>query len=109
MNSPTDAAAVAAVAVPAKGPAVSCCRSPARSRTPSSLKAHLLEQIERPGPCEIDGGAVQHVDTAGVQLVLAFTLECLERNVQYTWTSRSPVFEEAVRVLGVGALLECPG
>jgi hypothetical protein len=74
-----------------------------------TLKAHLLEQLERPGPCEIEGGNVQHVDTAGVQLVLAFALECLERNVPYSWKSRSPVFEDAVRILGVGALLEYPG
>src|SRR5688572_25047710 len=65
-----------------------------------ALKAHLLEQLERPGPCEIEGGNVQHVDTAGVQLVLAFALECLERNVHYSWKSRSPVFEDAVRILG---------
>ena len=73
-----------------------------------SLKTHLLAQLELPGPCEIDGGSVQHVDTAGVQLVLAFALECLERNLPYVWKSRSQTFEEAVRVLGVGALLEYP-
>ena len=73
-----------------------------------ALQAHLLEQLERPGPCEIDGGGVQQVDTAGVQLVLAFALDCLERNLQYVWKSRSPVLEEAIRVLNVGALLEYP-
>ncbi|HKU89410.1 MAG TPA: STAS domain-containing protein [Steroidobacteraceae bacterium] len=73
-----------------------------------ALQAHLLEQLERPGPCEIDGGSVQQVDTAGVQLVLAFALDCLERNLQYVWKSRSPALEEAIRVLNVGALLEYP-
>ena len=72
------------------------------------LQAQLLEQLERPGPCEIDGGSVQQVDTAGVQLVLAFALDCLERNLQYVWKSRSPALEEAIRVLNVGALLEYP-
>jgi ABC-type transporter Mla MlaB component len=73
-----------------------------------ALQAHLLEQLQLPGPCEIDGGAVQQVDTAGVQLVLAFALDCLERNLQYTWKSRSAALEEAIRVLNVGALLEYP-
>ena len=73
-----------------------------------ALQAHLLEQLELPGPCEIDGGSVQQVDTAGVQLVLAFALDCLERNLQYVWKSRSPALEEAIRVLNVGALLEYP-
>ena len=52
---------------------------------------------------------MQQVDTAGVQLVLAFALDCLERNLQYVWKARSPALEEAIRVLGVGALLEYPG
>jgi hypothetical protein len=73
-----------------------------------ALQAHLLEQLELPGPCEIDGGSVQQVDTAGVQLVLAFALDCLERNLQYVWKSRSAALEEAIRVLNVGALLEYP-
>jgi anti-anti-sigma regulatory factor len=68
----------------------------------------LLELAERPGPYEIDGAAVEQVDTAGVQLVVAFALDCLERNVQYAWKGRSAALEEAIRVLGVGALLECP-
>jgi ABC-type transporter Mla MlaB component len=73
-----------------------------------ALQAHLLEQLERPGPCEIDGGSVQQVDTAGVQLMLAFALDCLERNLPYAWKSRSAALEEAIRVLNVGALLEYP-
>jgi ABC-type transporter Mla MlaB component len=73
-----------------------------------ALQAQLLAQLELPGPCEIDGGGVQQVDTAGVQLVLAFALDCLERNLQYVWKSRSAPLEEAIRVLGVGALLEYP-
>jgi anti-anti-sigma regulatory factor len=74
-----------------------------------ALQAHLLEQLDRPGPCEIDGSAVQQVDTAGVQLVVAFALDCLERNLSYVWKGRSAVLEDAIRVLGVGALLESPG
>ena len=73
-----------------------------------NLQAHLREQLELPGPCEIDGAGVQQVDTAGVQLVLAFALDCLERSLPYTWKGRSPALEEAIRVLGVGALLEYP-
>jgi anti-anti-sigma regulatory factor len=73
------------------------------------LRAHIMEQTAHPGPYVIDGTDVQQVDTAGVQLVLAFALDCLERGVHYSWTGRSPALEEAVRVLGVAALLESPG
>jgi anti-anti-sigma regulatory factor len=73
------------------------------------LRTQLLAQAELPGPYEIDGSGVQQVDTAGVQLVVAFALDCLERNIRYAWKGRSPALEEAIRVLGVGALLESPG
>ena len=75
----------------------------------SALRAHLLEKAAHPGPYEIDGSAVQQIDTAGVQLVVAFALDCLERGIHYVWTGRSPVLEEATRTLGVNALLESPG
>ncbi|HTU68647.1 MAG TPA: STAS domain-containing protein [Steroidobacteraceae bacterium] len=73
-----------------------------------ALRQQLLEVAAHPGPYEIDGGAVEQVDTAGVQLLVAFALDCLERACQYDWKSRSPALEEAIRVLGVGALLESP-
>ena len=73
-----------------------------------ALRAHLLERASQPGPYEIDGGGVEQIDTAGLQLVVAFALDCLERSLQYTWKSRSPALEEAIRVLNVGALLEYP-
>ena len=75
----------------------------------SQLRTQLLEQATHPGPYEIDGSSVQQIDTAGLQLVVAFALDCLERNIRYVWTGRSPVLDEAIRVLGVGALLESPG
>lgn len=74
-----------------------------------ALRAHMIEQAALPGPYEIDGGQVQQIDTAGVQLVVAFALDCLERGIPYSWKSRSPTLDEAVRVLGVAALLESPG
>jgi phospholipid transport system transporter-binding protein len=74
-----------------------------------ALRAHLLEQAAQPGPYEIDGSGVQHIDTAGLQLVVAFALDCLERSIHYVWTGRSAALDEAIRILGVGALLESPG
>jgi phospholipid transport system transporter-binding protein len=74
-----------------------------------ALREQMLAQAALPGPFEIDGSAVQQIDTAGVQLVVAFALDCLERNAAYVWKGRSPALEDAIRVLGVGALLECPG
>ena len=73
-----------------------------------ALREQMLAQAAHAGPFEIDGSAVQQIDTAGVQLVVAFALDCLERNVPYVWKGRSPALDDAIRVLGVGALLESP-
>jgi anti-anti-sigma regulatory factor len=111
-NSPVEAVAPAEASTPASS-------KPANGRVTLgvactiheslALRTHLLEQAALPGPHEIDGTEVQQVDTAGVQLVLAFALDCLERGIPYRWKGRSPVLEDAIRVLGVGALLESPG
>jgi anti-anti-sigma regulatory factor len=104
---PVAVAAPAAPAAEANGSVVlgpSCTIHEAQA-----LRAKLLAHAEAPGPYEIDGRGVQQVDTAGVQLVVAFALDCLERNIRYSWKGRSAALEDAIRVLGVGALLESPG
>ena len=75
----------------------------------AAIKAHMIEQLARPGPYEIDGSAVSRVDAAGVQLIVAFALDCLERGLEYAWIGRSPTLEQAIEMLSVGALLESPG
>jgi anti-anti-sigma regulatory factor len=75
----------------------------------AAIKAHMIEQLTRPGPYEIDGSAVSRVDAAGVQLIVAFALDCLERGLEYVWVGRSPTLEQAIELLSVGALLESPG
>jgi anti-anti-sigma regulatory factor len=72
------------------------------------LREELLAHAVFPGPFEIDGSAVQQIDTAGVQLIVAFALDCMERGVPYAWKGRSAALDDAIRVLGVGALLESP-
>jgi len=75
----------------------------------AAIKAHMLEQLARPGPYEIDGRAVERIDAAGVQLIVAFALDCLEHGVEYVWRGRSETLEHAIELLSVGALLESPG
>jgi anti-anti-sigma regulatory factor len=74
----------------------------------AAVRAHLLAQAAQPGPYEIDGASVEHVDTSGVQLIVAFALDCLEKGTAYKWIGRSPTLEKAIELLGVSALLEYP-
>ena len=110
---PVEAPAPVAVAVPA-APAAEANGSVVLGPSctiheAQALRAKLLAHAETPGPYEIDGRGVQQVDTAGVQLVVAFALDCLERNIKYSWKGRSAALDDAIRVLGVAALLESPG
>ena len=61
-----------------------------------------------PDPTRSTARACEQVDTAGVQLIVAFALDCLEKGVAYKWIGRSPTLEKAIELLGVGALLEYP-
>jgi anti-anti-sigma regulatory factor len=74
----------------------------------AAVRAHMLAQAALPGPYEIDGASVEQVDTAGVQLIIAFALDCLEKGVAYKWIGRSPTLEKAIELLGVSPLLEYP-
>ena len=109
------AIAVPAVAVPAPAAAIPAARqvrvvlgTSCTIQEAAAIRAHLLAKASRPGPYEIDGASVELVDTAGVQLLVAFALDCLEKGVAYKWIGRSPTLEKAIELLGVGPLLEYP-
>jgi len=108
-------AAVPAIAAPAPAPVTSAARlvrvvlgTSCTIQEAAAVRAHLLAQAAQPGPYEIDGASVEHVDTAGVQLIVAFALDCLEKGVAYKWLGRSSTLEKAIELLGVSALLEYP-
>jgi anti-anti-sigma regulatory factor len=75
----------------------------------AAIKAHMLEQLTRSAPYEIDGSAVERIDAAGVQLIVAFALDCLEGGHAFAWKGRSEALDHAIEILSVGALLESPG
>jgi anti-anti-sigma regulatory factor len=75
----------------------------------AAIKLHMLEQFACSAPYEIDGSAVERIDAVGIQLLVAFALDCLERNLVFAWSGRSAALEQAIALLGVGPLLEGPG
>lgn len=54
----------------------------------------------------LDAGAVSAVDTAGIQLVVAFVKALKERHLNVTWKGASPCFSDAVKSLGLQSALE---
>jgi phospholipid transport system transporter-binding protein len=106
--------AIAAIPVHVPAPAVAACQvrvvlgTSCTFQEAAAIRAHLLAKAAQPGPYEIDGASVENIDTAGVQLIIAFTLDCLEKGVAYKWIGRSPTLEKAIELLGVAPLLEYP-
>jgi len=73
-----------------------------------ALKAHLLDQLATRKSIEIDGSGVDHIDTAGVQLLVALVRECGDSNIRVTWREWSAVVSEALRTLGLTTLAGIP-
>jgi len=108
-------AAVPASVAPAPAPSTAASRqvrvvlgTSCTIQEAAAVRAHLLAKAAQPGPYEIDGASVEQVDTAGVQLIVAFALDCLEKGVAYKWIGRSATLEKAIELLGVSPLLEYP-
>jgi ABC-type transporter Mla MlaB component len=53
----------------------------------------------------LDVSAVERVDTATMQLLCAFVRDRGGRKQNVTWRGESQALQDAVRLLGVGALL----
>src|SRR5262245_60225116 len=74
-----------------------------------AMKASLCGIVAEMLPVAFDVGNVERIDAATMQLLCAFAKERRSRDLKIEWRGTSQVFEEAVRLLGVGALLGFAG
>lgn len=58
--------------------------------------------------CTLDGGAVERVDTAALQLLLAFRRDAQMRGQQASWAAVSAALREAANLLGLAQTLALP-
>jgi anti-anti-sigma regulatory factor len=72
------------------------------------LRTLLGEQVSRSMPMVLDASAIEIIDTAGVQLLVALSIDCMERGIAFCWKGRSAQAEHAINRLGVAPLLESP-
>lgn len=75
----------------------------------AQLRTVLIDHLSANAPVIIDTSRLERIDTAGVQLLAAFAIDCLERGTAFAWRQRPAILEEAIRLLGLGALMESPG
>ena len=73
------------------------------------LRTLLGEELSRGLPMLLDASAIEEIDTAGVQLLVALSIDCMERGIPFHWKGRSVPTERSVGRLGVAPLLESPG
>lgn len=71
----------------------------------AALKTSLCAFSNHGDAVTLDVSAVERVDTATMQLLCAFVRDRSGRKQGITWRGESPALQDAVRLLGVGALL----
>jgi ABC-type transporter Mla MlaB component len=99
-------APAAVVAEPAvAGEAVIVLAANCSVKDAASLKNSLSAVANESGTVTVDASAVERVDTATMQLLCAFTRDRNARNQSVAWRGQSQALNEAVRLLGVSALI----
>jgi phospholipid transport system transporter-binding protein len=70
-----------------------------------ALKAQLLERLDQSGDVQIDGGGVEKIDTAGIQLLVAFSRQLGESHRTLAWTAVASELNRAAVQLGLAQTL----
>lgn len=65
----------------------------------------LERTLEEGTPVRIDLGELADVDTAGVQLLIAYGREAARRGIDVRWSGETPALLNALRLLGMNGLL----
>ncbi len=73
----------------------------------ATVKSELIEAFDAPA-VQLDGGAVERVDTAALQLLVAFRREAVARGQLPAWVGVSAAIRDAAGVLGLAQALELP-
>lgn len=71
------------------------------------IKASLIEAFDAPA-VQLDGAAVERVDTAALQLLVAFRREAIARGQAPAWLGVSSAMHDAASVLDLAKTLELP-
>jgi ABC-type transporter Mla MlaB component len=74
-------------------------------RTINSLQTELAERLDDSGTVQIDGAAVDRVDTAGLQLLAAFIRDLQAQLRAVEWIGCSAVLRRAANSLGLAVAL----
>ena len=74
----------------------------------ATLKNILLQAISVKKPLIFHSNEITRIDTAGLQLLLSFTLELKKNNLSWQWEKPSSTLIKTARILGMSKLLKIP-
>jgi phospholipid transport system transporter-binding protein len=111
LTTPAPEVSIAALPTPENGGARAGLRLEVSCLLRDSLdfQFHLLSADFGSGEVLVDGSAVERVDTAGLQLLLAFVQHQATQGRKVSWTSASDALDRAAARLGLAASLHLPG
>ena len=77
--------------------------------TASTVRAEWMDQIVAgvESPVRLNGGSVQTIDTAGLQLLVALIRELGEVGVSWQWGECSELLKSSAEQLGMSDMLSC--
>lgn len=64
-------------------------------------KGKLVDFMSEPSPYTLDGSELQRLDTAAIQLLLAFTTKLGSKETNFSWQSPSPALLKTADLLGL--------
>jgi anti-anti-sigma regulatory factor len=73
-----------------------------------AMKGQLLERLDQAGDVEIDAGSVEKIDTAGLQLLVAFSRQLRESHRALAWKAVAPEMTRAAAQIGLADTLGLP-
>ena len=73
----------------------------------SNLRAEWLDRLSSgvESPLLIEGGEVQSVDTAGLQLLISLVRELEKEGLSWRWGERSPTLQGGIEELGLARMV----
>ncbi len=74
----------------------------------AELKNSLSALLEEPRPVALDGTAVERIDTAALQVIVAFVRERTSRGLGVEWHGVTPALTSGARLLGLDTVLGLP-
>jgi anti-anti-sigma regulatory factor len=77
-------------------------------REAAAFKAQLLEQLDAGGDVGIDAGAVDKIDTAGLQLLAAFARKLASEGRGLSWSATTAELHKAAAQVGLLEALQLP-